>query len=207
MCRWTLPLQNACDLWLWDADVKKCVAGWKEMKFNKLKTSSAAIRTTGDKPSGLSDGDIHWGFLQFEPSQSRSIIDQDDVNLHIVELCHQLASTKSVFGWPNILCLLLTLSFLCPTYFVFFFLLCPYIVYFFFLFFYTQHTFVYFCFFFLCPTYFVYFYFSFFDTPHPFFTFVPLKMSDLPESVFFCLSYFWLLYDILPKLLKTLTSK
>ena len=130
-------------------------AGMVGLKFNKLKTGLASIGSaTGNKPSGLPNGDIHWGFLKCEPSQSRFVIDQDDVNLHIVELHCQLASTKSVFSWPNILCLLLLYLFYTQhTLLTFFFLF----------FFYTQHTlFTFLSLFFLCPTYFVYFYFLFF---------------------------------------------
>ncbi|KAG6887846.1 hypothetical protein C0992_010495 [Termitomyces sp. T32_za158] len=97
------------DLWLWDADPGKCVAGWKEMnvyadlvclKFNVSKTGSTCVGPT--KPTGLPEGDIHWGFLYFDPSKTRFIIDQDQVDLHIVELRRQLAATRSVFGWVNV---------------------------------------------------------------------------------------------------------
>ena len=100
------------DLWLWDANADKCAAGWKEMKryaglvgmkFNHKKTGSAVVGSAAaDKPSRLPHGDIRWGFLKFEPSQSRFVIDQSDVDLHIVEFRRQLAATKSVFGWINI---------------------------------------------------------------------------------------------------------
>ncbi|KAF8811893.1 hypothetical protein BYT27DRAFT_7221290 [Phlegmacium glaucopus] len=99
------------DLWLWDADVNKCATGWEEMnkyaglvglEFNEEKTGSAYVGSdVGEKPSRLPDGDIRWGFLKFDPSQTRFVIDQKDVNLHIAELRRQLAATKSVFGWIN----------------------------------------------------------------------------------------------------------
>ena len=101
------------DLWLWDADVNRCASGWREMKkyaglvglkFNETKTGSAFVgsgSSTGHELSMLPDGDIRWGFLKFEPSQSRFVIDQNDVDLHIIELRRQLAATKSVFGWIN----------------------------------------------------------------------------------------------------------
>ena len=82
------------DLWLWDANIKKCAAEWKEinkyagmvgLKFNKSKTGLASTGSaTSDKPSGLPNGDICWGFLKCEPSQSRFIIDQDDALEHSV---------------------------------------------------------------------------------------------------------------------------
>ncbi|KAG6841514.1 hypothetical protein C0991_010128 [Blastosporella zonata] len=96
------------DLWLWDADPVKCATGWKEMnvyadlvglKFNANKTGSAWIGTA--KPTGLPAGDIRWGFLRFDQTEARFVVDQKDVDLHIVELRRQLASTKSVFGWVN----------------------------------------------------------------------------------------------------------
>ncbi|KAG6916815.1 hypothetical protein DXG01_005197 [Tephrocybe rancida] len=96
------------DLWLWDANAAKCSAGWKEMnvyanlvglKFNASKTGSAWIGEA--EPAGLPTGDIRWGFLRFDQTEARFIIDQKDVDLHIIELRRQLASTKSVFGWVN----------------------------------------------------------------------------------------------------------
>ncbi|KAG6826800.1 hypothetical protein H0H92_014359 [Tricholoma furcatifolium] len=96
------------DLWLWDADAAKCAAGWKEMniyanlvglKFNASKTGSASVGT--DSLTGLPEGDIRWGFLHFDPSKARFVINQKDVDLHIKELRRQLSSTKSVFGWVN----------------------------------------------------------------------------------------------------------
>ena len=96
------------DLWFWDSEPEKCVAAWEEMntyaalvglKFNASKTGSACV---GDEVNpGLPGGDIRWGFLKFDSSQSRFIIDQQDVDTHIVELRRQLSATKSVFGWVN----------------------------------------------------------------------------------------------------------
>ncbi|KAG6828680.1 hypothetical protein H0H87_001311, partial [Tephrocybe sp. NHM501043] len=97
------------DLWLWDADPAKCAVGWREMnvyadlvglKFNASKTGSACIGTA--VPAGLPAGDIRWGFLRFNQDKAWFVIDQKDVDLHIVELRRQLASTKSVFGWVNV---------------------------------------------------------------------------------------------------------
>ena len=69
------------------------------LKFNASKTGSACV---GDENSPeLPQGDIRWGFLKFDSSQSRFIIDQRDVDTHIVELLRQLSATKSVFGWVN----------------------------------------------------------------------------------------------------------
>ena len=96
------------DLWLWDADAEKCAAGWEEMniyaelvglKFNKSKTGSAWVGP--GQPAGLPAGDIRWGLLSFDPKQARFIVNQEDVDGHIVELRRQLAATKSIFGWVN----------------------------------------------------------------------------------------------------------
>ena len=97
------------DLWLWDADSRKVAAAWGEMqtfaglvglKFNDKKTGSAVI---GEVPEGveLPKGDIRWGFLKLDEAESRFVIDEKDVDIHIMELRRQLASTKSVFGWIN----------------------------------------------------------------------------------------------------------
>lgn len=96
------------DLWLWDAQADKCAAGWREMtlygnlvglKFNESKTGSAWVGK--GRPSGLPAGDIRWGFLKFDQDEARFVIDQKDVDLHIVELRRQLEATRSVFGWVN----------------------------------------------------------------------------------------------------------
>jgi hypothetical protein len=69
------------------------------LKFNASKTGSACV---GDNLSPeLPEGDIRWGFLKFDSSKSRFIIDQLDVDTHILELRRQLSATKSVFGWVN----------------------------------------------------------------------------------------------------------
>jgi len=98
------------DLWVWDSNAKKVADGWAEMKtyaslvglkFNTKKTGSAYVGTNPDDAAGLPTGSIRWGFLEFNPAQARFSIDQKDVDMHIVEMRRQLASTKSVFGWVN----------------------------------------------------------------------------------------------------------
>jgi len=96
------------DIWFCDPSMEKCVVAWQEMntyasmvgiKFNAGKTGAACV---GDELSPeLPEGDIRWGFLKFDTSQSRFVIDQPDVDAHIVELRRQLSATKSVFGWVN----------------------------------------------------------------------------------------------------------
>ncbi|PPQ90279.1 hypothetical protein CVT25_013104 [Psilocybe cyanescens] len=97
------------DLWLWDASAQKVAGGWAEMnkyaqlvglKFNQTKTGSAYVGPPEDA-SGLPEGDIRWGFLIFDPKESRFVFDQKEIDKNIVEMRRQLASTKSVFGWVN----------------------------------------------------------------------------------------------------------
>ena len=98
------------DLWLWDADVSKVASGWEEMKtyadlvgltFNQKKTGSACVGTPSEASAALPKGDIRWGFLKFDATESRFLLEQADVDLYITETRRQLASTKSVFGWVN----------------------------------------------------------------------------------------------------------
>ncbi|KDR78235.1 hypothetical protein GALMADRAFT_119220 [Galerina marginata CBS 339.88] len=99
------------DLWLWDADARKVADGWEEMKkyaglvglkFNEEKTGSAYVGPKYGHSARLPKGDIRWGFLKFNPEESRFVIDQKQVDGHIVEMRRQLASTSSVFGWINV---------------------------------------------------------------------------------------------------------
>ncbi|KAF9442061.1 hypothetical protein P691DRAFT_849759 [Macrolepiota fuliginosa MF-IS2] len=103
------------NIWLWDLNARRCALGWQEMNtyashvgltFNTSKTSSASVRArldTEDAPETddeqLPRGDIHWGFLKFDPDEARFVIDQEQVNEHINELRRQLGNTKSVLGW------------------------------------------------------------------------------------------------------------
>ncbi|KAJ3572390.1 hypothetical protein NP233_g3119 [Leucocoprinus birnbaumii] len=98
------------DIFLWDAKPERCATGWAEMQkfasltgltFNMSKTGSAVVGD-GDT-TGLPAGDVRWGFLLFDPSKVRFVIDQKDIDLHISELRRQLNATKSVFGWVNVL--------------------------------------------------------------------------------------------------------
>ena len=98
------------DLWLWDADVSKVARGWAEMNtyadlvgltFNRKKTGSAYVGTSSEASVVLPKGDIRWGFLKFDATESRFLLDQVDVDLYIIEMRRQLANTKSVFGWVN----------------------------------------------------------------------------------------------------------
>lgn len=99
------------DLWLWDSDVTKVALGWAEMQryasivglnFNAKKTGSAYIGPQKAASAALPTGEIRWGFLKFDPEQNRFLLDQGEVDQHIVEMRRQLESTKSVFGWVNV---------------------------------------------------------------------------------------------------------
>ncbi|KAG6843794.1 hypothetical protein H0H87_000404 [Tephrocybe sp. NHM501043] len=70
------------------------------LKFNVSKTGSVSIGTA--VPASLPTGNICWGFLHFNQDKAQFVIDQKNVDLHIVKLCCQLASTKLVFGWVNV---------------------------------------------------------------------------------------------------------
>ncbi|KAJ7873384.1 hypothetical protein B0H14DRAFT_3438460 [Mycena olivaceomarginata] len=86
------------DIWFWDSNSAN-TAVLTGLKFNDSKTGSACVG--GDLAPELPSGEIRWGFLRFESDQSRFVIDQAEVDKHIVELRRQLAATKSVFGFIN----------------------------------------------------------------------------------------------------------
>ncbi|KDR74037.1 hypothetical protein GALMADRAFT_141780 [Galerina marginata CBS 339.88] len=98
------------DLWLWDASVEKVAAGWAEMNkyaklvgltFNTKKTGSAYVGPLAEDAIRLPKGDIRWGFLKFDTSESRFVFDQQEISNNIIEMRRQLANAKSVFGWVN----------------------------------------------------------------------------------------------------------
>ncbi|RHZ59585.1 uncharacterized protein CDV56_105850 [Aspergillus thermomutatus] len=106
------------DFWFWGRE-HTCVKAWGAMtkftgvmglELNEEKTGT--VRLTKPNPrqgsqvpaeqepsSLLPAGDIRWGFLKLDPQEGRFIIDQSQVDSHIVELGHQLASCKSIFAW------------------------------------------------------------------------------------------------------------
>ncbi|KAF7354950.1 hypothetical protein MSAN_01410100 [Mycena sanguinolenta] len=95
------------DIWFWGSDSAKCVTAWAELKkgvFSVFSTFNALIFLTcvgADLAPELPSGEVRWGFLRFQSAQSRFVIDQSQVDEHIVELRRQLAATKSVFGFIN----------------------------------------------------------------------------------------------------------
>lgn len=104
------------DFWFWGHE-ETCVQAWNAMsefastvglEFNEEKTgvvhftkenarqgSSSQQGTDGALPSG----DIRWGFLKLDAEQGRFVIDQEQVDNHILELQRQLSSCKSIFAW------------------------------------------------------------------------------------------------------------
>lgn len=99
------------DIWWWDSNSKRCSLAWQEMnryaqlvglRFNEQKSGSICVRGEIDPNFPLPTGDIRWGFLKFDSSEARFVIDQEQVNEHITELRRQLANTKSVLGWISV---------------------------------------------------------------------------------------------------------
>ncbi|KIJ23932.1 hypothetical protein M422DRAFT_195338, partial [Sphaerobolus stellatus SS14] len=97
------------DLWLWDEDPQKCAVAWKEMNkyakligltLNRAKTGSVCVGT--EQHDDLPTGPVRWGFLDFNRTRGRFIINEEEVDKHIIELRHQLSRTESVFGWVNV---------------------------------------------------------------------------------------------------------
>lgn len=99
------------EIWFWGAE-KTCVKGWKVMtefsqlsglSFNKSKTGSVKVArqpgTNVSTSASLPKGDVRWGFLKLDSASGRFLIDQDNVDCHIEELCRQLEACKSVFDW------------------------------------------------------------------------------------------------------------
>ncbi|RAL17138.1 uncharacterized protein BO97DRAFT_402676 [Aspergillus homomorphus CBS 101889] len=112
------------DFWFWGHE-EACVKAWQAMttfaevtglKFNEEKTGTAQFVAKGKtgihsqsslqpKPTEpgpskvLPQGDIRWGFLKLDPKEGRFVIDQDQVDKHIVELRRQLNSCGSIFAW------------------------------------------------------------------------------------------------------------
>lgn len=100
------------DFWFWGLE-KSCINAWKAMshfsntmglEFNEEKTGVARIgnnkSSNEEEPEAvLPTGDIRWGFLKLDAQQGRFIIDQEQVDSHIVELERQLSSCSSIFAW------------------------------------------------------------------------------------------------------------
>jgi hypothetical protein len=99
------------DFWCYTHDSNTCATAWTEMRkyadlvgisFNMKKTGSASVGAELDA-AALPRGPVGWGFLVFDSTKGRFVVDQNAVGIHIAELRRQLASVKSVFGYVNAL--------------------------------------------------------------------------------------------------------
>lgn len=99
------------EMWLWDADVKKCLKAWRVMReyaaivgmeFDEKMTGAAYSGLASADAPFLPKGEQKWGLLKFDCTTLKFIIDQNEVDLQIVEFRRRLAATKSVLGWVNI---------------------------------------------------------------------------------------------------------
>jgi hypothetical protein len=99
------------DIWFWGQE-KTCIKGWNTMiefaqlmglEFAEDKTGSVRITRKPNRKaptsSKLPKGDVRWGLLKLDDTTGKFIIDQDNVDKHTEELCHQLGACKSVFDW------------------------------------------------------------------------------------------------------------
>ncbi|KAF2279623.1 uncharacterized protein EI97DRAFT_430655 [Westerdykella ornata] len=99
------------DLWCWGQE-STCVQAWEAIKefaeimgleMNEEKTGAALIvaneNTSRAISAKLPQGKIKWGFLVLDPSVGRWVINQTDVDAHIVELRRQLGACRSVMAW------------------------------------------------------------------------------------------------------------
>ncbi|KAI9840105.1 MAG: hypothetical protein M1837_001909 [Sclerophora amabilis] len=100
------------DSWIWGQE-ETCVAAWQTMtEFTKLvglsfnEEKTGALRIVGDKAARKplskvlpTKGQIRWGFLYLDSATGRFLIDQAQVDLHIIELKRQLSACKSVFAY------------------------------------------------------------------------------------------------------------
>ncbi|KAA8651790.1 uncharacterized protein ATNIH1004_000686 [Aspergillus tanneri] len=116
------------DFWFWGHE-KTCVHAWTTMtefarvmglEFNAEKTGTVRFASekkqkkeeteeededtpNPDHPPSpdipLPTGDIRWGFLKLDAQEGRFVIDQEQVDQHIVELRRQMSACTSVFAW------------------------------------------------------------------------------------------------------------
>ena len=92
--------------WFGNADPNMCVAAWEAIRLFTsmvgLKVISAGSACVGDDiDSRLPLGAVPLGFLKFDSSCGRFVIDQQLVTDRIPEMRQQLTETKSVVGWVN----------------------------------------------------------------------------------------------------------
>lgn len=97
------------DFWFLNADRRKCVAAWKELKtyakvaglkFNQEKTGCVQVGACDAQASSLPEGNIRWGMLRLDAAAGgKFVLDQAEVDKHIEELRRQLDACGSIFGW------------------------------------------------------------------------------------------------------------
>ncbi|KAJ1554660.1 hypothetical protein HK096_002501, partial [Nowakowskiella sp. JEL0078] len=103
------------DFWFFDEDLEKCMKTWKVMnefsdlvglEWNKEKCGSVKIfgkdhpgksDSWNPAPEPLPQNPSRWGFIKLH-SNGRFIIDQSNLDTHIVEMQRQLQKPKSVLG-------------------------------------------------------------------------------------------------------------
>lgn len=93
------------DFWIWHHDKALCATAWKAIgKFNEAmglainEDKTGSITIGGDPHPDLPDGLIKWGFLTLQPD-GKLIIDQANVDEHIIEMKRQLADPKAILSW------------------------------------------------------------------------------------------------------------
>ncbi|EOD45036.1 putative reverse transcriptase protein [Neofusicoccum parvum UCRNP2] len=100
------------DLWFWGQE-STCVKAWQTLQefsevmglhLNEEKTAAAKVvspekQALAPLHKDLPKGEIRWGFLKLDAKQGRWVIDQQNVDEHILELKRQLAACRSVFAW------------------------------------------------------------------------------------------------------------
>jgi hypothetical protein len=98
------------DFWFWGQE-DTCEKAWNAMtqfsgamgiEFNEEKTGTARLNRDRAKPAVskvLPSGDVRWAFLKLDAASGRFLIDQHQVDEHVVELKRQLDACKSVFAW------------------------------------------------------------------------------------------------------------
>lgn len=95
------------DFWLWGSE-ESCQKGWRAMtefastvgiEFNDEKTGTVRYGCPPSPDDVLPKGEIRWGFLMLDHKSCRFVIDQAQVNTHILELKRQLGACQSIFAW------------------------------------------------------------------------------------------------------------
>ena len=100
------------DFWFWGTE-DLCVTAWQTMiafaatmgiKFNQEKTGSVVFHQGFAVPTirsavALPKGEVRWGFLRLDATETRFVIDQKMVDEHVIELRRQLTHCDSMFAY------------------------------------------------------------------------------------------------------------